>query len=233
MERERGTFYAVGVGPGDPELMTRKAVRVLEDCPVLAVPRTPAGDSLALEIAQAGADLTDKEIHFIDFAMSRDEEKRRQAHRRAAEAVRALLDRGTDVAMPVLGDVSLFASSAYVAQLLEEEGCRCVRVPGVPSFCAAAARLGQPLTGGMEAPLTIAPGRHAAEVLAAPGTKVLMKSGRQLPETLAALAEAGLLGRSAMVCNCGLPDEEVWPDLSACDASRPAGYFATILVKEG
>lgn len=213
--------------------MTRKAVRVLEDCPVLAVPRTPAGDSLALEIAQAGADLTDKEIHFIDFAMSRDEEKRRQAHRRAAEAVRALLDRGTDVAMPVLGDVSLFASSAYVAQLLEEEGCRCVRVPGVPSFCAAAARLGQPLTGGMEAPLTIAPGRHAAEVLAAPGTKVLMKSGRQLPETLAALAEAGLLGRSAMVCNCGLPDEEVWPDLSACDASRPAGYFATILVKEG
>ena len=54
-----------------------------------------------------------------------------------------------------------------------------------------------------------------------------------LPETLAALAEAGLLGRSAMVCNCGLPDEEVWPDLSACDASRPAGYFATILVKEG
>lgn len=213
--------------------MTRKAVRVLEDCPVLAVPRTPAGDSLALEIAQAGADLTDKEIHFIDFAMSRDEEKRRQAHRRAAEAVRALLDRGTDVAMPVLGDVSLFASSAYVAQLLEEEGCRCVRVPGVPSFCAAAARLGQPMTGGMEAPLTIAPGRHAAEVLAAPGTKVLMKSGRQLPETLAALAEAGLLGRSAMVCNCGLPDEEVWPDLSACDASRPAGYFATILVKEG
>ena len=233
MESERGTFYAVGVGPGDPELMTRKAVRVLEDCPVLAVPRTPAGDSLALEIARAGADLTDKEIHFIDFAMSRDEEKRRQAHRRAAEAVRALLDRGTDVALPVLGDVALFASSAYVAQLLEEEGCRCVRVPGVPSFCAAAARLGQPLTGGMEAPLTIAPGRHAAEVLAAPGTKVLMKSGCQLPETLAALAEAGLLGCSAMVCNCGLPDEEVWPDLSACYACRPAGYFATILVKEG
>ena len=51
-------------------------------------------------------------------------------------------------------------------------------------------------------------------------------------QNLRALAEAGLLGRSAMVCNCGLPDEEVWPDLSACDASRPAGYFATILVKE-
>lgn len=232
MESERGTFYAVGVGPGDPELMTRKAVRVLEDCPVLAVPRTPAGDSLALEIAQAGADLTDKEIHFIDFAMSRDEEKRRQAHRRAAEAVRALLDRGTDVAMPVLGDVSLFASSAYVAQLLEEEGCRCVRVPGVPSFCAAAARLGCSLTGGMEQPLTIAPGRHADEVLEAPGTKVLMKTGRQLPRTLEALARHGLLEKSAMVCNCGLEDEAVFPSLTGYDPAQDAGYFATILVKE-
>ena len=232
MESERGTFYAVGVGPGDPELMTRKAVRVLEECPVLAVPRTPAGDSLALEIAQAGADLTDKEIHFIDFAMSRDEEKRRQAHRRAAEAVRALLDRGTDVAMPVLGDVSLFASSAYVAQLLEEEGCRCVRVPGVPSFCAAAARLGCSLTGGMEQPLTIAPGRHADEVLEAPGTKVLMKTGRQLPRTLEALARHGLLEKSAMVCNCGLEDEAVFPSLAGYDPAQDAGYFATILVKE-
>ena len=86
--------------------------------------------------------------------------------------------------------------------------------------------------GGMLA-LTIAPGRCAAEVLAAPGAKVLMKSGRQLPETLAALADAGLLSRSAMVCNCGLPNEEVWPDLADYDPARSAGYFATILVKEG
>ena len=211
MESERGTFYAVGVGPGDPELMTRKAVRVLEECPVLAVPRTPAGDSLALEIAQAGADLTDKEIHFIDFAMSRDEEKRRQAHRRAAEAVRALLDRGTDVAMPVLGDVSLFASSAYVAQLLEEEGCRCVRVPGVPSFCAAAARLGRSLTE-----------------MDLPGTKVLMKSGRALPQVLEALESRGLLESSAMVQNCGLPGEQAAESLK--DAPQSGSYFTTLLV---
>ena len=132
-----------------------------------------------------------------------------------------------------LGDLSVYATFGYLQEILEAEGCKTVMLPGVTSFCAAAARLGQSLTGGMEQPLTIAPGRCAAEVLAAPGAKVLMKSGRQLPETLAALADAGLLSRSAMVCNCGLPNEEVWPDLSACDASRPAGYFATILVKEG
>ena len=212
MESERGTFYAVGVGPGDPELMTRKAVRVLEDCPVLAVPRTPAGDSLALEIAQAGADLTDKEIHFIDFAMSRDEEKRRQAHRRAAEAVRALLDRGTDVAMPVLGDVSLFASSAYVAQLLEEEGCRCVRVPGV------------------DLPVHIVPagGFPLEEALDLPGTKVLMKSGRALPQVLEALESRGLLESSAMVQNCGLPGEQAAESMK--DAPQSGSYFTTLLV---
>ena len=132
-----------------------------------------------------------------------------------------------------LGDVSVYATFGYLQEILEAEGCKTVMLPGVTSFCAAAARLGQSLTGGMEQPLTIAPGRCAAEVLAAPGAKVLMKSGRQLPETLAALADAGLLSRSAMVCNCGLPNEEVWPDLADYDPARSAGYFATILVKEG
>ena len=80
---------------------------------------------------------------------------------------------------------------------------------------------------------------YLQEILEAEGCKtvmlpkVLMKSGRQLPETLAALADAGLLSRSAMVCNCGLPNEEVWPDLTDYDPARSAGYFATILVKEG
>lgn len=229
MESERGTFYAVGVGPGDPELMTRKAVRVLEDCPVLAVPRTPAGDSLALEIAQAGADLTDKEIHFIDFAMSRDEEKRRQAHRRAAEAVRALLDRGTDVAMPVLGDVSLFASSAYVAQLLEEEGCRCVRVPGVPSFCAAAARLGRSLTGdGPAGPHRPGGGLPPGGGPGPAGDKGADEVRPALPQVLEALESRGLLESSAMVQNCGLPGEQAAESLK--DAPQSGSYFTTLLV---
>ena len=235
MEKRIGTFYGVSVGPGDPELMTLQAVRRLENCPVIAAPQTPKGGMLALDIARSalGKALDGKTIIPLHFAMSRDPAVLAASHKAAVQAVRPYLDAGQDVAMLNLGDVSVYATFGYLQEILEAEGYKTVRIPGVPSFCAAAARLGQPLTGGMEAPLTIAPGRHAAEVLAAPGTKVLMKSGRQLPETLAALADAGLLSRSAMVCNCGLPNEEVWPDLSACDASRPAGYFATILVKEG
>mgnify|MGYP002518977387 FL=1 len=232
MEKRIGTFYGVSVGPGDPELMTLKAVRCLEQCPVIAAPQTSSGQMLALDIAKGAVDVSGKTILPLHFVMSRDPAVLRASHEEAARTVREHLDAGQDVAILNLGDVSIYATFGYLQELLEPEGYPTVMLPGVPSFCAAAARLGQPLTGGMEEPLTIAPGRHAAEVLAAPGAKVLMKSGCDLPGTLAALADAGLLGRSAMVCNCGLPGEEVWPDLTAYDPDRPAGYFATILIKE-
>ena len=232
MEKRIGTFYGVSVGPGDPELMTLKAIRCLEQCPVIAAPRTSGGGMLALDIARGAVDLTGKTILPLQFAMSRDPGVLRASHAEAARAVRQHLDAGQDVAMLNLGDVSIYATFGYLQEILETEGYAAVMIPGVPSFCAAAARLGQPLTDGMEQPLTIAPGRCAAQVLTAPGAKVLMKSGRQLPGTLAALADEGLLEHSAMVCSCGLPGEEVWPDLSTYDPARPAGYFATILVKE-
>ena len=233
MEKRIGIFYGVSVGPGDPELMTLQAVRRLENCPVIAAPQTPKGGMLALDIAKGAVNLSGKTILPLRFAMSLDPAVQKAAHIEAARAVKEYLDAGQDVAMLNLGDVSVYATFGYLQEILEAEGCKTVMLPGVTSFCAAAARLGQSLTGGMEQPLTIAPGRCAAEVLAAPGAKVLMKSGRQLPDTLAALADAGLLSRSAMVCNCGLPNEEVWPDLAGYDPARSAGYFATILVKEG
>ena len=223
MEKRIGTFYGVSVGPGDPELMTLQAVRRLENCPVIAAPQTPKGGMLALDIAKGAVDLSGKTILPLRFAMSLDPAVQKAAHIEAARAVKEYLDAGQDVAMLNLGDVSVYATFGYLQEILEAEGCKTVMLPGVTSFCAAAARLGQSLTGGMEQPLTIAPGRCAAEMLAAPGAKVLMKSGRQLPETLAALANAGLLSRSAMVCNCGLPNEEVWPDLADYDPALPRG----------
>lgn len=229
---KKGRFYGVSVGPGDPELLTLKAVRCLERCPVLAAPQTASGRMLALDIAKGAVDVSGKIILPLHFAMSRDSEVLKASHAAAADAVRAHLDAGRDVALLNLGDVSIYATYGYLEEILTAQGYAAVRIAGVPSFCAAAARLGQSLTGGMEQPLTIAPGRHADEVLEAPGTKVLMKTGRQLPRTLEALARHGLLEKSAMVCNCGLPDEAVFPALTDYDPAQDAGYFATILVKE-
>ena len=232
MEHTVGTFYGVSVGPGDPELLTLKAVRCIEQCPVLAAPRTAEGRMLALEIVKGAVDVSGKTILPLQFAMSRDADTLRASHEAAAGAVREALDAGQDVAMLNLGDVSIYATYGYLEEILKAQGYPTARIAGVPSFCAAAAALGRNLTDGMEAPLTLAPGRHAEQVLDAPGAKVLMKSGRQLPAALAALRRRGLLEKSAMACNCGLPEQTLWPDLSSYDPARPAGYFTTIIVKE-
>lgn len=232
MEHTVGTFYGVSVGPGDPELLTLKAVRCIEQCPVLAAPRTAEGRMLALEIVKGAVDVSGKTILPLHFAMSRDADTLRASHEAAAGAVREALDAGQDVAMLNLGDVSIYATYGYLEEILKAQGYHTARIAGVPSFCAAAAALGRSLTDGMEAPLTLAPGRHAEQVLDAPGAKVLMKSGRQLPAALAALRRRGLLEKSAMACNCGLPEQTLWPDLSSYDPARPAGYFTTIIVKE-
>ena len=222
MEHTVGTFYGVSVGPGDPELLTLKAVRCIEQCPVLAAPRTAEGRMLALEIVKGAVDVSGKTILPLQFAMSRDADTLRASHEAAAGAVREALDAGQDVAMLNLGDVSIYATYGYLEEILKAQGYPTARIAGVPSFCAAAAALGRSLTDGMEAPLTLAPGRHAEQVLDAPGAKVLMKSGRQLPAALAALRRRGLLKKSAMACNCGLPEQTLWPDLSAYDPARPA-----------
>lgn len=229
---KKGILHGVSVGPGDPELMTLKAVRCIEQCPVLAAPQTAAGRMLALDIAKGAVDVSGKIILPLHFAMSRDSEVLKASHAAAADAVRVHLDAGRDVALLNLGDVSIYATYGYLEEILTAQGYAAVRIAGVPSFCAAAARLGQSLTGGMEQPLTIAPGCHVEQVLTAPGAKVLMKTGRRLPKTLDALRERGLLANSAMVCNCGLPDEAVFPALTDYDPAQDAGYFATILVKE-
>lgn len=224
-----GTFYGVGVGPGDPELLTRKAVGVLERCPVLAIPRTRTGASVALEIVRGAVELEGKTLLPLDFPMSREEGELRAAHRAAAETVRPHLEAGRDVAMAVLGDVSLYSTFCYVMEILRGEGFPCAMVPGVPSFCAAAALLGRSLTRP-DAPLHILPGgwEGAERALDLPGTKVMMKSGRQYPRLLEELDRRGMLEGAAMVENCGLPGQRAFPTLG--DRPESTGYFTTILL---
>ena len=220
---KKGVFYGVGVGPGDPELMTLKAVRVLERCPVIAAPRTKSGEMLALDIASAAVDLGEKTIVPLYFSMERDKAVQHAAHLAAAEAVRAHLDEGRDVAMLNLGDVSIYATYSYLMEIFKEQGYETVMVPGVPSFCAVAARLGVSLTE-MNGPLHIAPGSMVLDEV--------LKSGRQMPAVLDALAARDALGKSMLVQNCGLPEETVYADLSQSRPEGKHGYFSTVIVKE-
>lgn len=227
----KGIFYGISVGPGDPELLTRKAVRVIEACSILATPQTKGEKTLALDIAASAVELSGKTILPISFLMTRDKELLRKSHEQAADAIAAYLDAGQDVGMLNLGDVSIYSTFSYVYDILKERGYETEIIPGVPSFCAVAAKLGQGLTE-MGKPLHIIPASHdgLAESLSYPGTHILMKTGKAMPEVKRALKEAGLYEKASMVANCGLPDEQVCYSLD--DAAEDAGYFTTILVKD-
>ncbi|MCD8212237.1 MAG: precorrin-2 C(20)-methyltransferase [Oscillospiraceae bacterium] len=228
-EIKKSVFYCVGVGPGDPELLTRKACRVLESCPVVAAVQTPAGRNLALDIAGRAVDLKNKEILLLPFSMERAADVRKARHDQAAGLILNRLEQGTDVAMAVLGDVSLYASCSYLTETIQQAGYECVMIPGVTSFCAAAARLGRSLTS-MDEPLTIVPAGAVdmEEVLDLPGTKVLMKPAGGLRDIGEALKQRNLQEQTGIVIDCGLPGERVmdsWPE-----EELPESYFTTILI---
>lgn len=224
---KQGVFYAVSVGPGDPELLTRQACRVLEACDVIAAPRTKANRMLALDIAGGAVDMRGKTILPLDFTMAHDAAVREESYRTAAGAIEAALAAGRDVAMVNLGDVSVYATAYYILERIRADGFETVMCPGVTSFCAVAARLGRSLTR-MEEPLHILPGSMDMDsALTLEGTKVLMKSGRSIRETVDALERHALAARAGMVADCGLETEQVYTDLR--QLPEEISYFATIV----
>ena len=225
----RGILYGVGVGPGDPELITRKAERIIRTSPVLAVPEKGSGEKLALGIV---GDLAQgKELLYCAAPMVRDEAVLDAAYEANADQVCAQLDQGKDVAFITLGDPTVYSTYLYLHRKVVGRGYEAEIIPGVPSFCAAAARLDATLVR-WGAPLHVIPvGKGPVKpLLEQPGGKVLMKAGRGLPEIADALRATGQLERAALVEDCGLPGERVWTDWE--HIPEDVGYFATVIVKE-
>lgn len=226
----KGTLFGVSVGPGDPELLTLKARNILAACPVIAAPRTAGGRTLALEIAAQAVDLTAKTVVYLDLLMTRDARQLAARRRELALQLSSYLDQGQDVALLNLGDASLYGSWAYINELVKTLGYATATIPGVTSFCAAAASLNTSLTEP-DLPLHIIPASYDGleQSLALPGTKVLMKAGNSLPELRRLLQERGLAAQAALAANCGLADEVLCKRLE--QAPPLAGYFTIILLK--
>lgn len=226
---KQGTLYGIGVGPGDPELMTLKAVRLIESCNVIAVPKGGSGEQTALNIAAKW--IGDKPILHCDMPMIRDQQVLDACHDRAADDICARLDQGENVAFLTLGDPAVYSTYWYVHRRVEMRGYHVEIIPGVPSFCAAAARLGQALCEGSQM-LHIIPASHTStrEGLALPGNKILMKAGRSILEVRDLLEENGSLQTAALVERCSMEGERVVRDLRELD--DPTGYFSVILVRE-
>lgn len=227
---EKGRLYGVSIGPGDPELITVKAMNIISKSKYIATPHTGTGESLALSIVSQAIDLSDKEIMLLEFPMTKDKEILAKSHNEAAEAIINVLDSGEDVAMLNLGDVTIYSTFDYTKDKLVERGYDVQVIPGVTSFCASASELKIGLTT-MNEPLHIIPasGIDIKEALKMPGSKVLMKIGRSMPKLIEAISELGLEDNVYAVENCGLENERVYKGLEEFDEKM--GYFTIVVVK--
>ncbi|MGI6031667.1 MAG: precorrin-2 C(20)-methyltransferase [Eubacteriales bacterium] len=229
----RGTLYGVGVGSGDPELITLKAVRIIRQCDVVAVPQSRQQDVelVAYNIAKAAVpELEEKQLVAVYMPMVRDRAELNRCHDQGAQQLAQLLDQGKNVAFLTLGDPTVYSTYIYLHKRVRRLGYQAEIIPGVPSFCAVAARLGISLVEGSE-PLHVIPGSYpgAEEQIAGGGTKVIMKTGKQLPRILQLLRESGQLQDAALVHKCGMEGEQVFTDMEQLD--ERAGYFSVLVVR--
>lgn len=227
-----GKLYGLGVGPGDPELMTLKAVRLIRESHVIAVPLSGQERVTALEIAGGAVpEIREKELLQLSMPMTRDKEKLAESHNRAAAAVIRELVKGKDIAFLTLGDPSIYSTYLYIHTKVTALGFETEIIPGVPSFCAAAARLNEGLAEASEA-LHIIPASYEGieEALALKGTRVLMKSGKSIGKVKSLLADMEKPPRVKMVERCGMKGERVSRRLE--DLDEEAGYFSILIVRD-
>ena len=226
----RGTLYGLGVGPGDPELLTLKAVRILREADVIAVPDKGSGEKTAFRIVQEY--VADKTILTCVTPMVRDQAVLDAAHDQIAADICALLEDGKNVAFITLGDPTVYATYMYIHRRVLSRGYEAVLVPGVPSFCAVAALLNTSLCEQCQR-LLIVPASHKdmEDCLNVDANLVFMKAGREIGALKEKLAEHGLLEHASLVANCGMEGEQVWEHFA--DMPENTGYFSVVLVKKG
>ena len=224
----RGIAYGVGVGPGDPELMTQKAIRLIRENDVIAVPGKVAQEAIAYRIAAAMVpELAKKELVPIHMPMVRDRALLHTEHVKGARRIESYLDQGKNVVYITLGDPSIYCSFSYLQSILLSDGYAVEMVPGVPSFCAAAARLNLPLTEWDE-PLHLVPAVHETRgSLREPGTYVLMKASSQMADIKVLLR--GSEKEVFAVENCGMEAEKLYRGVETLPDD--AGYLSLIIAK--
>lgn len=227
------TFYGVGVGPGDPELITLKALRLIQRSPVVAYLANDEGSSQARVIArEAFVDQSTGQMEIpISMPMSTDRSLANKAYDEGAALIRQQLEDGHDVVFLCEGDPLFFGSFAYLLERLQGEfGCQVVA--GISSVNAAAAVLKHPLTMLKES-FVVVSGRHTDEQIRTAlndhDSVVIMKAGRARPRILALLDETGRAQDARYLEYIGREDQRIETDLAKL--AREAGpYFSLFVV---
>ena len=230
-----GTLYGISVGPGDPELITLKGLRILKEAPVIAF---PAGSQDKPGIAQSIVEqwLNKHQIQLpLNFPYVQDKVTLTQAWQQAAEQVWQYLDLGQDVAFVCEGDISFYSTFTYLAKTLQQLHPQSLveRIPGVSSPFAAASAFGEPLTVRSDR-LAVLPALYNVKeletILDWADVVVLMKISSVYPQVWKVLQQRQLLENAVVVERATLPEQIIYADLR----DRPTlklPYFSLLIVK--
>ncbi|MBI4745606.1 MAG: precorrin-2 C(20)-methyltransferase [Deltaproteobacteria bacterium] len=235
--KKTGKLYGIGVGPGDPELLTLKAVRVLREADVIAVPKSKEeSDSIALSIVKGAVDLSKKETLELMFPMTKDKDVLRKAREEAAAAICGRLLAGKDVACITIGDPMFYSTFSYLIPLVKVRlpKAEIEIVPGISSVMASAAVTVTPLTEADER-LAVIPATYESEkirhILKTFDTVVLMKVNRVFEKILVLLNELRLKENAVFIERCGGDNQRVVNNLDSLKGEK-LDYLSMVIVKK-
>jgi precorrin-2/cobalt-factor-2 C20-methyltransferase len=237
-----GKFYVIGVGPGDPELLTLRSIRLLKESSVLIVPKGKEdGNSMALSIIEQIVPTANKEIIEIYFPMKKirmgegPDTEVDAAWQRAARLIIEKVQAGHTVAFPTIGDPAIYSTGFYTCQTLLTlaPDIPTSIIPGVSSIGACAATAGVPLCQGDDM-MAVVPATFAndklTEVFTSFQTVVLMKVHKVMDRIINLLADLDLLEHAILVERTAQNSERIFTDLREAQQAD-LHYFSTIIVR--
>lgn len=231
----KGKFYGIGVGPGDPGLLTVKAVELIQLADVIVCPESKKDEgSIALKIAEPYLRAETEQLALV-FPMTHDKEILAAAWRENAIRIHQETEKGKILVFLTLGDPTVFSTYMYMIPYLLEQGVEVETVPGITSFTAVASRMNLPLTLGHET-LAVVPlmkgCSNARAALENFDNCVIMKPSHD-SETLAALLlEMGLEDNFVLISRCGTDEETLCTDIHELSSGK-VPYLSTMIVKKG
>ena len=235
MKHKKGTLYGIGVGPGDPELIPLKSVRILKSVDAVFAASSSKNDySIALEIARPHIGRNIRIIR-LSFPMTADIERGRRAWRENAEAVIEYLNQGKDAAFITIGDPLTYSTYGYLVKEIKSLSPATVinTIPGITSYQAAAALTNTPLAEGDESLLILSGLKEKDQLKNLIGKAdniIFLKAYRNMQEICSAIEEMDLTNKTTGVIRCGLDGEEVVTDIRKMTDKKPH-YFTVLMIK--
>ena len=235
-QQNKGKLYGIGVGPGDPELLTVKAVKAIESADVIISPTKKMGKpSIALQIAKPYIKPETKLV-VMDFPMlslSAERETLEKQWSENADQIQSMLNWGKTAVFLTLGDPMVYSTYSYVMEFLLDRGMEVETISGIPSFCSLAAHLNLPLTQGEESLGVVGMTQSEDEVAAvidAHQNVVVMKVSANAAGLAKALRDRHLEDHFVMISNIGMDSEKVTRDIA--DLEKKVPYLSTVLIKK-